>query len=1515
MMASSSSPSGDPCEYDVFLSFRGEDTRKIFAGHLYRALQHKAIRAFIDSEELEKGNNISELLTYIEKSRLSIVVLSRNYAFSTWCLKELVKILDCMDKKKQMVLPIFYDVDPSDLRKIKGKYAEAFAKHGENPNIDKEEVKSWRSSVNRVADLSGWDSTKYEDDGKLIEEIVANTHRKLIQTSSNKDNGLVGMDSHITEMMSRLCLQVNDVRVVGIWGMGGLGKTTIARAVFDEIARQFEHSCFLGNVKEAFKDKREVKKMQQELLFKLLNEKVKSVDLDKDRNVIMERLGRKKVLVVLDDVETVTQIEHLLGKPHAFGEGSRVIVTTRNKQSLSRVDETYHPTILSDEEALELFMKYAFTRNQPNGDYDHLSRHAIEYSKGLPLALKVLGAFLDNKSVPEWEAVLEKLKKIPQIEIQDVLRTSIVGLDDFDRDIFLDIACLFREWNTDFVTELLDSCGFYPRNGLRVLVDRALITLSFDRVNMHDLLQGMGREIVRLESPREPGKRSRLWSYEDVNCVLTQNMATDAVECLVLDLSNSEVDLCINTGAFVRMKKLRLLIIYYSFYTIFDDFEDEDYSDFEDICPVYGCKQLSRGDFEFLSQKLRLLIWHGCPLKSLPSTFIPENLVQLDMRASHIRELWEGIKPLQNLKVIKLSHCQYLVKIPDLTEAIKLERVLLDGCSSLFEVHSSISALENLHFVDLKGCKQLKILPSCIHMKSLRALKLSGCANLEKFPEIADVMMELKELYLDGTAVKELPSSINNLTGLRVLDLTDCTELKTLSTSIHMPYLQTLELGGCSSLEKFPEISGIMKELTVLCLDETAIKGLPSSIDLLEGLEELSMQNCKSLVSLPDSICNLPALKHLDLTGCTELKTLSTSFHMSSLRYLYLDGCSNLEKFPEISGIMKELPELRLDETAIKGLPSSIDHLEGLKVLSMRDCKSLEFLPDSICNLADLTHLDLSGCPVFHNLPEKLGDLKSLQVLNVRDSGIKQLPLSILRLEKLVRDGLSCSGCKEMIARLSAWPSSIEGHCSYSVLLHVDLSDCNLLELSDGIAHLYSLKTLKLCRTNLESLPVAMNRLCCLTHLELEACRRLKSIPELSSSINYIDAHDCTALEKVSMPKPQDKTYHFFTFSNCLQLVQTNLFTDIVERHSHLQDNYLRPLQLNMSLPGSEVPDWFNHQSRGFSVSVQLPPNWFDSKFWGFAICAVRVCQGLIDDTSPLSAACVCTFKGNRGDYINDDTSPQNRSFSFDLLNSGFRTDRFFESDHMFLGYVSWSECRLIEIGKLVNEAYTEATFQIVAYNEFKTEQLRITSCGVRFVYANPDEMLDLNMPPPQVHVDSCETGVCFMDDPYEFTNKETERVEISREIMSSETAEGIDTCHTLQLFPEQQIERKGEKEIMKMTEQEDGEGFRVLSPVCFCFSLSGCTMCSRKRETEREGDRVTRVSEDGELSSQSGLVVPNSETEREEERVEGGFNNGRGVINWKRIARVTMQLLLLAGCSIALKQTTLVRMKGKKSS
>ena len=155
--SSSFSSSTPRWKYDVFLSFRGEDTRTSFADHLYVALKQRGIVTFRDEENLEIGKSISsELLKAIKESRFAIVILSRKFASSTWCLDEITKIIGCMKEMTMTVLPIFYDVDPSDVRKQIGTFAQAFFEHEERFKDDIAKVQTWRVALREVANLKGW---------------------------------------------------------------------------------------------------------------------------------------------------------------------------------------------------------------------------------------------------------------------------------------------------------------------------------------------------------------------------------------------------------------------------------------------------------------------------------------------------------------------------------------------------------------------------------------------------------------------------------------------------------------------------------------------------------------------------------------------------------------------------------------------------------------------------------------------------------------------------------------------------------------------------------------------------------------------------------------------------------------------------------------------------------------------------------------------------------------------------------------------------------------------------------------------------------------------------------------------------------------------------------------------------------------------------------------------------------------------------------------------------------------
>lgn len=157
--SSSSSSSATPKEtHEVFLSFRGDDTRKKFTSHLNNALRRLDIKTYID-DNLERGDEISQaLLKAIEEAKLSVIVFSKNYANSKWCLDEVVKILECRKNNSQVILPVFYEIDPFHVRYQRGSYAEAFAKHEERYANKMNMVQKWRDALGEAANTSGWDS-------------------------------------------------------------------------------------------------------------------------------------------------------------------------------------------------------------------------------------------------------------------------------------------------------------------------------------------------------------------------------------------------------------------------------------------------------------------------------------------------------------------------------------------------------------------------------------------------------------------------------------------------------------------------------------------------------------------------------------------------------------------------------------------------------------------------------------------------------------------------------------------------------------------------------------------------------------------------------------------------------------------------------------------------------------------------------------------------------------------------------------------------------------------------------------------------------------------------------------------------------------------------------------------------------------------------------------------------------------------------------------------------------------
>ncbi|KAL6269359.1 hypothetical protein ACE6H2_026270 [Prunus campanulata] len=905
--------------YDVFLSFRGVDTRNSFVSHLYHELQHRCIKTFKDDPKLERGTTISsELFKAIQESRLAIIVLSPNYASSSWCLDELTKILQCM-KSNGTVLPVFFNVDPSDVRKQSGSFAGAFAEHEKRFREDIEKVKCWRAALTEVANLSGLDS-KNECERKLIEKIVEWVWGKVHRTFRLLDSTeLVGI-KFTREQMDLLLDPTDDVRFVGIWGMGGIGKTTIAKLVYESISIHFEVSCFLANVREASEGNRLVD-LQRQLLSPILKEQITQVwDEQWGTYFIKSCLCNKKVLLFLDDVNASSQLEKFAKEKDWFGKGSIIIITTRDERLVKKHDMeiSYKVEGLGDDEALELFSLNAFKKVEPEEGFWELSKCFVNYAGGLPLALKILGCSVYKRDRDEWKSELDKLRKIPDSTIFDLLKISYDRLDEMNQNIFLDVAFFHKGKSKEEVIEILDSCD--RCGGINALIEKSLLTVEISNniVGMHDLIQEMAFQIVRQESTEEPGGRSRLCHRNDIIHVLINNTGTNKIQGIALSMAELEKAYW-NCEAFSKMSNLKFLEV--------------------DNVIIYSIPRI-------LPNSLRIIKWNWYSSKYLPSNFQPNKLVSLEMRGSELVGLWDGRIDLPNLKYMDLSCSRNLATIPNFTGIPKLQVLDLYGCENLVEIHPSIAYLKWLTKLILDGCSSIKSLPSEVEMDSLMYFSLDGCSKLQKIPEFSGQMENLSMLSLSGTHIEKLPSSIERLVGLTFLDVRNCKNLLGLPSAIcNLKSLKMLYAYGCNcpedSWEIDPHSVGIIKvfgsernksrfwwslqkkafvlgslpglwSLEYLDLPgDSGLCDLPGDIGFLSSVQRLDLSR-NNFVSLPASIGCLPKHLLLKVNGCQRLQQLPHLRFEDFDRFeIYTNGCTSFKMSPKLNMINGSYLKLR----------------------------------------------------------------------------------------------------------------------------------------------------------------------------------------------------------------------------------------------------------------------------------------------------------------------------------------------------------------------------------------------------------------------------------------------------------------------------------------------------------------------------------------------------------------------------------------------------------------------------
>ncbi|XP_058730515.1 disease resistance protein RUN1-like [Vicia villosa] len=812
--------------YDVFVSFRGEDTRFNFTDHLFTALKKKCISAFRDGNDLQKGEPIGpELLRAIKDSRVFVVVFSRNYAYSTWCLQELEMICECAQMSRKWVLPVFYDVDPADVRHQRGIYGKAFVKHEQRFQQQSEKVQRWRKVVTHLANCSGWD-LRHKSQSAGIRKIVRRIKNILHCRSSSVLTDLVGMDSRIEELFLLLD-SLDEVRAVGICGMGGIGKTTLAMVLIERISHQFGAFCDIIDVRKMYGLHGPLG-AQKQIQNQILGDKHHQMcNLYNATKSMRSKLCRKRSLLILDNVDHVEQLEKIVVTRELLGEGSRIIVISRDEHILKqyRMDAVYQVPLLNWSNSLQLLRRKAFKFDRViMSNYEELAHSILHYSNGLPLAIATLGSFLYGRDISEWRSALDRLRESPNKDVMDVLRLSFDGLEETEKEIFLHIACFFNMHTEKYVTNVLDCCGFDADNGLSLLVDKSLISIQDEMIVMHNLLEELGRKIAQENSIKEPRKWRRLWFDEQLDKVMMDNMEKH-VEAIVLDHEyddySEEDEVVVD-----NFSNIRLLIIKYV--------------------------KLS-GSLNYLSNELRYIEWCEYPFMYLPSSFQPNQLVELILEYSSIKQLWEG-NNLPKLRTLDLSHSKNLIKMPDFGEIPNLERLNLERCIQLVELDPSIGLLRKIVSLNLKDCKNLVNIPNNIFgLNSLKDLNMSGCSKLFNNPRNLSKRESASHFRSTSSNFKWTMMPYHSWLP------TPTTHIHLLPCLLSLSSLRELDISFCG-LRQIPEAIRCLRGIERLNIGGNNFVKLPCLRELSK-LVYLNLEHCKLLVSLP-LLPFLTALEH-----------------------------------------------------------------------------------------------------------------------------------------------------------------------------------------------------------------------------------------------------------------------------------------------------------------------------------------------------------------------------------------------------------------------------------------------------------------------------------------------------------------------------------------------------------------------------------------------------------------------------------------------------------------------------
>ncbi|CDY54156.1 BnaC02g47150D [Brassica napus] len=401
--------------------------------------------------------------------------------------------MQCKRDLGQLVIPVFYGLDTSHLKKQSGDFGEAFKKTCHNQT---EEVKNqWKQALTDVANILGY---HWDNDVKMVEEMAIDVLGKLNLSPSQDWDDF-------------------EVRRVGIWGPFGIGKTTIARSLFSLISSQFQSSNFI--------DKGFVSKSME--IYSRSNPDDYKVNSRLQKSFLSEILGNKhqKVLIVIDDLDDQLVLDALAVQTQWFGNGSIIIVVTHDKSLLwsHGIDHIYEVCLPSEELALKIFCQSTFGQDYPPECFRELAFEVVSCAYHLPFGLQYFGWYLRGRGKEKWIDMMSKLHMCLDEIIKRTRRFHYdVLLNEKHKLIFRYIACLLNFEKVRDIGGLIADSDLGVKTGLKILVDKSLLRAREDTIEMQCLLQEMGKDIVRAQS-NEAREREFLVDTKDICHVLEDN--------------------------------------------------------------------------------------------------------------------------------------------------------------------------------------------------------------------------------------------------------------------------------------------------------------------------------------------------------------------------------------------------------------------------------------------------------------------------------------------------------------------------------------------------------------------------------------------------------------------------------------------------------------------------------------------------------------------------------------------------------------------------------------------------------------------------------------------------------------------------------------------------------------------------------------------------------------------------------------------------------------------------------